>query len=62
MVEHKPRRPPLTKEVLDGIIAATSQILAGDAEGECEDDWEKIEAADSWARRMRAHLEVPRKH
>ena len=58
MVTSSPRAPQLTARVLDGIIAATSQILAGDAEGECAEDWANIEAADAWARAMRQHREL----
>lgn len=47
------KRARLTMEVLDGIIAATSQILAGDEEGECQEDWDKIDRADEWARQER---------
>ena len=32
--------------------AATSQVLAGPADGECEDDWGDIQAADTWAKQM----------
>ena len=55
MVTSRPRAPRFTARVLDGILAATSQILAGDSEGECAEDWESIEAADAWARAMREH-------
>lgn len=52
------RRPArLSDRVLDGIISATSAILAGEHCGEggdCEDDAETISAADEWARRERS--------
>ena len=46
------RRPRL---VLDGIISATSFAIAGFQEGgECESSEDEINAADTWARNVRA--------
>lgn len=46
-------RPRLTQKVVEGILAATGNVLAGPQEGECEGDWEVIQLADLWARRVR---------
>jgi len=48
--------PGPSKRVIDGIISATSAVLAGamiDEGGDCEDDEANIQAADSWARAQR---------
>ena len=41
--------PRLTDAVLRGIVAATSQVLAGPEDGEMEADWANIERANVWA-------------
>ncbi len=50
----KPMAPRLTDKIIDGIIFATSHVLAGIGEGgECDQDEDAIIAADKWARSMR---------
>lgn len=48
------RRPRLTDQVLDGILKATSAILAGEP-GDVPDGepWEAVERANAWAYGMR---------
>jgi hypothetical protein len=55
------KKPKLTRQVVEGIIAATEVVLAGDqtAEGgECESDAEDIAAANMWAHEMRNHISI----
>lgn len=51
----KTRKPRLTNKVIAGIIAATSEILAGDPDANGVGRTEIIERADEWARAMRAY-------
>lgn len=51
------RAKKLTNKMLNGIIAATSNVLAGPEDGECEEDWDDIEAVDQWARGERSRRE-----
>ncbi len=50
------RKPIATQRVVQGIIAATSNILAGLEEGECKEDWDDIQKADEWARQTRTWM------
>jgi hypothetical protein len=53
------RRPPISQKVIEGIITATSFILAGDTEETFKSsktpdrDEDEVIAADQWARGMR---------
>lgn len=49
----KIRRPRLTQRVIEGIIAATSEHLAGDMGQFDVTDQDDILLADQWARAMR---------
>jgi hypothetical protein len=59
------RRVRVPRSVLDGIVEATSQILAGDpesipAKNERERDrrWKRVEQAEAWAHRVRAEQDA----
>jgi hypothetical protein len=53
------RRPAISQEIIDGIITATSFLLAGDVEATFESsenpdaEESQVNAADRWARGMR---------
>ena len=48
----------LTMRVLNGILAATSEVLSGPEDGEMEEDWADVKAANAWAHEQRALMKA----
>lgn len=51
------RRPKITHRRLEGVIHATSFVLAGESDNFTPEQWKEIEDADQWARQMREWLQ-----
>jgi len=55
------RKPELTDAVIRGIIGATSRLLADDLSNMSDEQEDELNAADTWAREMRAYYAARRK-